>query len=182
MTATDSTTGVDPVDATTFTMCMEQLQEGYVASVAATAGCLVNPVRRDLYGIDLDIIKQYGSSTEELTIKVQLKNTTIVKPDISREFFSFQFKKRKNLEQLAMARTTAKAILIVMVTNPRQMAWTVGGHEFLQTSHCCYWASLEGHAVDPDVASPSVRVPTRNRFDAPALLAMFDRLERGGAI
>ena len=173
--------GVVPVDARTFTACMEQLQEGYVASIAATAGCVVNRIDRDLHGLDLQLIYQRGVE-EERIIQVQLKNTTTIKPDVSRDHFSYQFKSREHLAKLTRPRSFNKAILLVMVTNPSQALWTSGDHEALTTSHCCYWANLEGAKVSEHVASPTVHIPIANRFDAPALLGMFERLDAGGAI
>jgi hypothetical protein len=66
-----------------------------------------------------------------------------------------------------------------MVTSPVQSDWTAADHECLTVKHCCYWVSLEGHPIDPAVASPTVRIPTANVFDSRALVAMMDRLGRG---
>ena len=64
---------IQPVDSTTFSVCMEQLQEGYVLSVAATAGCLVETVQRDIYGLDIRFVRQRGSNLEETSLHAQLK-------------------------------------------------------------------------------------------------------------
>jgi hypothetical protein len=48
---------------------MEQLQEGYVASIAATAGCVMNPVARDVYGMDVMFIRTRSSDEEESGLK-----------------------------------------------------------------------------------------------------------------
>jgi len=98
------------VDERTFTAMMEQLQEGYVTSVAATAGCSVEPITRDLYGHDLRLVRPGRTANEEeIPLLVQLKNTTTVKPDPAREFFSYQLRKREYLEHLAESRTIAKS-------------------------------------------------------------------------
>jgi hypothetical protein len=161
---------------------MEQLQEGYVFSVAATAGCVVTKIDRDVYGMDIQIVKSYGSDTEEQIIQVQLKNTTTIKPDVTKADFPYKFKAKEHLERLALSRRHLKSILVVMVTDPRQNQWTFGDHDALMTSHCCYWANLEGYDVKPNVAQPTVRIPVANAFDSDALLSMFRRLESTGAI
>jgi hypothetical protein len=159
---------------------MEQLQEGYVAAVAATAGCTLEPIKRDLYGTDVRIIRPGAApDDEEVTIMAQLKNTTQVRPDPEKEFFSYKFKKRVYFDKLAMRRTTNKAILLVMATELVQADWSKGSHDALEVRNCCYWVNLEGKTAADGVQSPTVPVPTRNIFDATALTEMLDRVERG---
>jgi len=168
------------VDARTFTALLEQLQEGYVATVAATAGCIVEPVKRDVYGFDGWLVRPPTSigAGEETMIAVQLKNTTTVRPNPSKGWFSYQFKDRRSFEVLARPRRM-KAILLVMATPPQQANWTASDHDYLRVERCCYWASLEGMKAAPGVQSPTVRISTANIFDARSLTAMMDRLERG---
>lgn len=180
---TDTPRGVVPVDDRTFTLMMEQLQEGYVTSVAATAGCAVEPIPKDSYGFDLRLVRPGRvPSEEEVALLVQLKNTTTIKPDPAKAFFSYQLRKREYLERLAASRKLVKAILLVMVTSPIQADWTVADHDLMAVKHCCYWQSLEGHPVNPSVASPSVRIQTANVFDATALAGIMDRLSRGESL
>jgi hypothetical protein len=108
-----------------------------------------------------------------------LKNTTQLKPDSSRETFSFKFKERKNFDALALRRKHNKAICVVMATPPVQANWTTASHDSLTLQHCCYWVNLEGYTVDAETQSPTVRIPTANIFDAIALRAMMDRADRG---
>lgn len=126
---------VKAVIENTFTDCMEQLQEGYVASVAATAGCSMNPISRDTYGMDVLLVRLGSNGGEEVSIYLQLKNTTTIKPDPSKQHFSYQFKKRRYLEQLVLPRTTIKAFLVVMATKPDQRMWTTATHDQLLVSH-----------------------------------------------
>src|SRR5262249_17437040 len=149
------------------------------SSVAATAGCTVEPIKRQTYGFDVRLIRAGPPGVEEVTLLAQLKNTTTVKPDPAKDFFSYQLKKRQYLEDLAVERRGQKAILLVMATSPVQREWTEANHELMIVRHCCYWVNLEGHPVNPTVASPTVRVPTQNIFDSQALTAMMDRLSRG---
>jgi len=174
---------IEPVDARTYTALLEQHQEGYVATVAATAACIVESVKRDVYGFDCWLVRPPVSigAGEETMIAVQLKNITTVRPDPAKGWFSYQFKDRRSFEVLARPRRM-KAILLVMVTPPQQARWTSSDHDFLRVEHCCYWANLEGHEAAPGVQYPTVRVPTANIFDASSLTAMMDRLERGEAL
>jgi hypothetical protein len=159
---------------------MEQLQEGYVASVAATAGCTLEPIRRDLYGLDVRFVRPGSPGEEEVVLSAQLKNTTTIRPDVSKPQFSYRLKKREYLETLAAERRTSpKAILLVMVTSPVQATWTDAGHHSMTVRHCCYWAYLEGRSVNPDVSSPMVPIKTKNIFDGNALISLMDRLSRG---
>jgi len=167
------------VNDLTFFECLEQLQEAYVASVAATSGCLYNPLMCDVYGFDALIVRKQPPQVPELSLYVQLKCTTLMKPDTSREFFSFKLKKRESFERLAVRRTWPKAVLLVMATSPHQATWTFSGHDSLSILHACYWVSLEGLPV-LESSQPTVRVPTRNRFDAPALESILQTLDQGG--
>ncbi|WP_435070472.1 DUF4365 domain-containing protein [Amycolatopsis thermoflava] len=174
-----ATSGVAPVIADTFTACMEQLQDGYVFAVAATAGCTVEVLQRDTYGLDVLIIRKgRTASEEEISVYAQLKSTTTLRPDPSAKNFSFQFKKRKHFDHLAKPRKGIKAILVVMATCPSQAGWTKATHDSLELQHCCYWVSLEGLTVKPEVQKPTVHVPTGNIFDAAALTQILDKLDR----
>jgi hypothetical protein len=175
------TTTVTPVYVPTFTVCMEQLQVGYVSAVAATGGFTVEVIDRDTFGLDVEFIKSRGPALEEVTVRAQLKNTTTIKPDPGKATFTYRFNAREHYLHLAKKRELVKAFLIVMVTNPDQTKWTTCSHDELKVDHCCYWANLEGNDV-PDVEKPSVKVPTGNVFDAAALTAMFKRVENGQAI
>jgi hypothetical protein len=171
------------VDERTFTAMMEQLQEGYVTSVAATAGCAVEPIPKDVYGCDLRLVRPGRVPTEEeVSLLVQLKNTTTAKPDPTKEFFSYQLRKREYLERLAIRRTLVKAILVVMATSHVQTEWTTVSHHSMELKHCCYWQSFEGYPVNPTVVSPSVRIPTANIFDSMALTQIMDKLSRGESL
>jgi hypothetical protein len=81
----NSTTNIQPVHAPTFTKCMEQLQQGYVSAVAATDGCQVQIVDRDSYGMDVLLVRPEGSHVQEVSIYGQLKNTTTIHPDITKQ-------------------------------------------------------------------------------------------------
>src|SRR6266540_6777603 len=129
-----------PVVARTFTDCMEQLQEGYVAAVAATAGCTVQPIDKDLYGTDIMIVRSGESYIdEEVSVLAQLKNTTTIAVDPSKAAFSYTIKQRKHFEKLAMYRKSLQSIIIVMTTTPDQRDWTKGSHDALEIQYCCYW-------------------------------------------
>jgi hypothetical protein len=75
---------IRPVDGRTFTAMMEQLQEGYVASVAACAGCTMEPIPKDLYGFDVRLVRPgRRAGDEEVALNVQLKNTTTTQDQIA---------------------------------------------------------------------------------------------------
>jgi hypothetical protein len=167
-----------PVVGRTFTDCMEQLQEGYVAAVAAGAGCSMNRVNRDIYGMDVLIVRDGKFSEEEISIYLQLKNTTTIKPDTSKVHFSYQFHKREHFLRLSRRRRNLKARLVVMVTSPVQAEWSTANHESLSVIFACYWCDLEGMEVPDHVSQPTVRVPTAQLFDSNALTKMLDELEQ----
>ncbi|QFU94070.1 DUF4365 domain-containing protein [Amycolatopsis sp. YIM 10] len=173
---------VQPVIDRTFTECMEQLQEGYVSAIAATAGCTVEFRRRDLYGVDMEVTRSGKTDADpETSIYLQLKSTTTIKPNSEAENFSYQFKKREYFEKLAIPNRYPKAFLVVMATSPIQQDWTKGGHEALEMLHCCYWVNLEGKTIKPGVQAPTVHIPTANVFDANGLSEMLDRIEHDKA-
>lgn len=154
-----------------------------MSAVAATAGCAVEPIRRDIYGMDLQVVRPgVTPQQEEIPVLLQLKNTTTLRPDRTKTYFPYQLKKRQYLEQLAMPRSRVKALLVVMATSPVQADWSKGTHDALTVQYCCYWCSLEGHDVSPNVQAPTVHIPTTNVFDAPALTDILDRLDRGEAL
>jgi Domain of unknown function (DUF4365) len=169
---------VQPVIERNFTACMEQLQEAYVTSIASTVGCLVERKNRDRYGIDVEFKLPRDDFFEELTIYAQLKCTTTIDPDPSKQTFGYRFRDRRHFDHLAKPRATIKAILIVMVTSPIQAAWTEVDHDRLTIRQACYWMNLEG-AEPSSPKTPTVAVPIANLFDGPSLNGMFQRLEQG---
>ncbi|MFD9944609.1 DUF4365 domain-containing protein [Nonomuraea sp. NPDC059023] len=174
---------IQAVDQLTFTPLMEQLQQGYVASVAATAGCTFETISKDAWGVDAQIIRTPRTPHEqESMVFAQLKSTTQVIPDPKKDFFSYQFTKRQYFDHLVKVRSYPKAILIVMTTSPKQLEWTSADHTGLHTKRCCYWVHLEGVKAKPAVAKPTIRVPTKNVFDAFALIDIMDKLERGESL
>ena len=170
-----------PVISSTYTTCMEQLQEGYVFSVAATAGCTVERIQRDVYGIDITILRKGDNYTEEQMISLQLKCTATFKPDPTKDEFSYQLKHKKTLYELAKKRERIKAVLLVMTTDPDQALWSSSDHDSLAIVNCCYWAYFEGYDADSAPANPTLKIPTANVFDAGALTHLMDTLGRGVA-
>ncbi|MFJ9605464.1 DUF4365 domain-containing protein [Kitasatospora sp. NPDC101176] len=158
---------------------MEELQIGLVTSVAATAGCLVERVGKDLFGMDVRFIRPPTTPLEEeVHLLAQLKSTTQTVPDPAKGWFSYQFSKRAYLEQLAKPRRNYKSILIVMTMPQNQAEWTEVTHEGLLIRRASYWRHLEGVEVSPTVDKPSVRLSTSDIFDAPTLIKLMDRVDR----
>lgn len=171
-----------PVNASTFTDCMELLQEAYVSAVAATAGCSVQFMHHDTFKKDALFVRPGDVGKQEVSFYAQLKSTTTIKPAAADGGFSYQFKKRAYMEDLALADRSIKVILIVMATHPSQSDWSLADHDDLRLRHCCYWKSLEGETVPPGVQTPSTRLMTANIFDAVALTGIMDRIDRGEAL
>ncbi|MFF7318693.1 DUF4365 domain-containing protein [Streptomyces albogriseolus] len=177
------TSHIDAVDMRYVTQMMEQLQQGYIKSVAATAGLIAEIVSVDVYGYDLRLIRPPRHSMEEESALIaQLKCTTQIVPDQSRDYFSYQFTKRQYFDHLAKPRKYPKAILIVMTAPPRQAEWTEVTHDGLWTRRSCFWVSLENKQVDPSVQKPTVHIPTKNRVDAQSLSEILDKVDRGESL
>lgn len=155
---------------------MEQLQQGYVLSVAATAGCLVEITQRDHHGVDVTFIRTSGAQQEETSLYAQLKCRTTKIPDLGKASFGYQFHKRDHFDHLTKKRDSIKAILLVMITYPDQSKWTYGNHETLEVRKCCYWVSLEGKSSTAN--NPTVQIPTNQIFSADALTGMLDRIDK----
>ncbi|MFE9994069.1 DUF4365 domain-containing protein [Streptomyces avermitilis] len=177
------TSHIEAVDPLTVTDMMEQLQEGYMASVAATAGCTIELINKDKWGVDAQLIRPAQTALEqEAMVFAQLKCTTQTVPDPTKDFFSYQFSKRQYFDHIVKARSYPKAILIVMTAPPRQREWTQATHEGLWTRRCCYWAYLEGVEAGSKVKKPTVRIPTKNVMDASALTNILDKVDRGESL
>ncbi len=177
------TNHIEAVDPTTVTDMMEQLQQGYMASVAATAGCTMELISKDKWGVDAQLIRPPRSALDQETmIFAQLKCTTQTVPDPTKEFFSYQFSKRQYFDHMVKIRSYPKAILIVMTVPQQQREWTQVTHDGLWTRRCCYWAYLEGVEAKEGVQKPSVRIPTKNIMDASALGEILDKVDRGESL
>ncbi|MET9920475.1 DUF4365 domain-containing protein [Streptomyces sp. NPDC006435] len=169
----------EPVDRRTFTTCMEQLQEGYMQSVAATAGCLFIKQGRDMFGVDALLVRTPSDPLgEEAGFYVQMKSTTQIAVDSSAESFRYRFEKRDYMERLVRPRQRMKSLLVVMTIPKGQSEWTRTAHTHLEVKQACYWASLEGMTVPP-AEKPSVRIPTANLFNAEALTVIMGKIEKG---
>ncbi|MFI1583225.1 DUF4365 domain-containing protein [Embleya sp. NPDC020630] len=174
---------IEAVDPRYVTQMMEQLQQGYVASVAATAGCAMEVVPIDIFGYDVRFVRPAPTvHEEESVVLAQLKCTTQLDLDPSKEYFSYQFTKRQYFDHMVKARSYPKAILVVMTAPPRQSEWTEADHAGLTTRRCCYWVHLEGFEAKSNVQKPSVRIPIENKFDAASLTEMINRFDRGESL
>lgn len=164
----------------TFTNAMEQLQEGYVTSVAATAGVTIQNVFRDLHRYDLELVRQPSASIEEVSVKAQLKSTTAISVKPGATHFDYRFESRAAFDSLAMSRSMVKHILIVMLVHPNQRRWSFVHHRAMLTRQACYWMYLENKTAPDRPLKPVVSVPLVNIFDASALTGILDRIEAGG--
>lgn len=163
------------------TNSMEQLQEGYVSAIAATAGVSFQPVFKDMHRYDVQLVRQPDPTVEEVAIRLQLKSTTSISvPRPGTSSMSYQFKSREAFDALAMKREHVKHILLLMVVHQNQNRWTYSHHRAMVLRHCCYWVNLEGQTSSAQF--PTVSVPTANIFDAAALTGMMDRVEGGQPI
>lgn len=160
-----------------FTDSMEQLQQGYVAAIAASCGVSVQGVDRDMYGHDVEFMRQPDITVEEVSVRAQLKSTTgiTIKPGATE--FSYTFKSRAAFEALAMPRTMQKRFLIVMAVPQNQNRWTYAHSRGMLLRHSCYWVSLEHQTAT--VEQPTIKVPLKNLFDAAALTTIMDKIEQG---
>lgn len=180
MTGNGACMAITRVVERTHTAAMEQLQDGYVAAVAASAGTLAEFITRDYHGYDVELIRQPDPLVEQAAVRLQLKSTTLVRPKPGVTSFNYRFKERKHFDSLAMPRTTLHHILVVMVVGPDQHGWTVADHDALAVRHSCYWVNLAGQTAPPTPLQPVVSVPTANLFDVDALSGILDRIEQGG--
>ncbi|MET9873349.1 DUF4365 domain-containing protein [Actinacidiphila glaucinigra] len=162
---------------------MELLQRGYVTSVAATAGCTTEIVANDKWGIDVQFVRPPLSAAQsESMLFAQLKSTTQITPDPKKDFFSYQFTKRQYFDHMVKLRSYPKAVLIVMTVPQKQLEWTEVSHDGLLTKRACYWVHLEGQTAGSNVSRPTVRIPTKNVFDAFALTDILDKVDRGDSL
>lgn len=162
----------------TVTKMMEQLQEGYVSSVAASAGCSAEVIGKDTFGVDVQFIRPAASHVQqEAMLFAQLKCTTQVTPDRDTKSFQYRFSKREYFEGLAAPRTYPKKILIVMTVPYEQLSWTEIVDGGLLVKRECYWTHLEGQTSA--LVKPVIDVPTENLFDAAALIKIMERQDRG---
>ncbi len=152
-----------------------------MGAVAATAGCTMETVRRDIHGFDVQLLRSAPPPAQEVAVWVQLKSTTTIKPDPNKELFSYKLKKRAYFDRLAAPRKAPKAILVVMACSPVQEKWTACDHDQMSLQHCSYWVSLEGDTSTAE-KTPTVHIPTANVFDADALTRIMDKLDRGEAL
>lgn len=172
---------IKAVHPRTVTKMMEQLQEGYISSVAASAGCSAEVIGKDTFGVDVQFIRPAVTHLEqEGLLFAQLKCTTQVVPDRDTKSFQYRFSKREYFEGLAATRSYPKKILIVMTVPYEQIGWTEVVNGGLLIKRECYWAHLEGQTSN--LVKPVIDVPTENIFDANTLIKIMERQDRGESL
>jgi hypothetical protein len=134
--------------------CKEDLSEAYIRSVAAAAGCWVDRLDRDYDGIDV-MITRYGDvgTYPAAPLRVQLKAThratigaTEIKYDLS----------VTNYDKLRVKRSTAPAILVLVVVPEDPAEWIEQDEDDLHLFRAAYWIDLLGK---PETANrQSVRI------------------------
>lgn len=171
---------IQPLHEGTFTAMQEQLQEGFVYAVAASAGCSVNVHRRDTFGVDVLITQHRDSDEFETHLFAQLKCTTTVRAGADVGDFVFSFRHQRQVQNLQRNPFGLPAILIVMVAHPEQANWTSGDHDSLTVRHSCYWKYVAGADPGETGSELSVRMHRAQLFDSAALLGIMDRIRQGG--
>ena len=168
---------VAPVHDGTFTSMMEQLQIAYVEAVAATAGCTMNVMNRDTFALDALIVR-HRDNEDETHLWVQLKNTTKV-PVAQEGEFTFAFNHARQLDRLRRMAGGSPVLLLVMVSPPSQASWTHGTQAAQTIQHSGSWKNDATADQEETRSELSVRVSRLQVFDAPSLLSIMDRIERG---
>lgn len=163
------------------TSAMEILQNAYLHAVVAASRCSLGAPTPDRF-LDWTINHQSRAHIvdNEATLKVALKATQQI--DISKlsrqADFSFTLK-NEHLDYLSFVDPTISRILIVMTLPKTIDDWIAAEPNALTIRHCCYWVNLEG-ASPRGRSETTVRVPTKQIFDAKALCEIMTRIGRGG--
>src|SRR5690606_32263880 len=139
---------------------MEQLQVGYVTSVAAAAGCtLSTPTPDD--GTDL-ILGYAAAGLRSVRLEVQLKATS---PANDHPAGFVTAKMRRNRYDLYREPDPMLPRIVVIMEQPHDFhGWVERDGDALRLRHLAHWVSLRGHPVRTS-EKVAIRAPREQVFD-----------------
>ncbi len=159
---------------------MEQLQLGYIRTVAAAAGCNIVGVPEVDEGIDIVLSHKSNAhnGSGAVYLEVQLKSTAAFAGDVP-EFVSSQMR-RDRYDEFRSDTPNMDRILVIMSMPDNAEDWLRASHDYLEVRHCAYWVNLRGEG-EVSATKPTVKAPTLNVFDDVALCAIMARIGQGQA-
>jgi hypothetical protein len=162
------------------TASMEKLQDAYLGAIAAAAGCEVSKPEPDP-SLDWTIGHKSKKHTHVRTAKIDvaLKSTHQTAPDDNGEF-SFTIK-NEHLEVLAEEALYYPRLLVVMLLPKDVDSWVWSRTNWMIMRHSMYWANLRGIQATGQTRT-NVRVPYKQRLDAPELCRILHHVGSGGAL
>ncbi|WP_431234802.1 DUF4365 domain-containing protein [Mycolicibacterium psychrotolerans] len=161
------------------TASMEKLQDAYLGAIAAAAGCELSKPEPDP-SLDWTIGHKSKKHTRARTAKIDvaLKCTYQTGPGDNGEF-SFTIK-NDHLGVLAEPLLYYPRLLLVMVVPKDVDAWVWSRSNWMIMRHSMYWVNLRGVSASGKERT-NVRVPYKQRFDAPELCRILHLVGSGGA-
>ncbi|WP_338770980.1 DUF4365 domain-containing protein [Nocardia vulneris] len=162
------------------TASMEKLQDAYLGAIAAAAGCELSKPDPDP-SLDWTIGLRSKSHTAVRTPKIDVALKCTYQTDVAENGeFSFQLK-NSHLEVLSEVLLLYPRLLVVMLT-PREVDdWVFSTHHGMTVRNSMFWVNLKGVKPSGDKKT-TVKVPYKQRFDAPELCRILRALGSGGSI
>ena len=136
----------------------ERLSVGYVALVAARAGCMLQDVHVDRDSIDVTIRPVSG---EPVCIDAQLKATSTADREDDNLLFDLPIKNYNDLRSHIVGNAR---ILIVLDLHHDSEQWTSFEGESLVTRRLAYWTDLYGEPATTNLHTKRVRLPFERPF------------------
>ena len=150
----------------------EGLSKAYVQAVAAVAGYTVATQDFDRDGVDVQV-RAGGAMRPSLDL--QLKATVRLVQDGA----NWRFPLPKRNYDLLRERTMVPRALVVLDLPPEEERWLTASDQELVMRRCAYWITITGAPESANERTVTVSIPTRNRFDVPALKDLMDGARRG---
>ena len=162
------------VDNGFISQCKEDLSEAYIRSVAAGSGCWVDQLSRDYDGIDV-VVTRYGNvgAFPDAPLRVQLKathNATYGESDIKYDLSV------KNYDKLRVKRSSAPAILVLLVVPEDPDDWVNQDEEDLHLLRAAYWIDLLGRPPTENLSTIRISIPRAQLLTVAALSDIMDRV------
>lgn len=160
-----------------------ELSYAYLHAVASAAGvsCQIAGRHEDAAGVDAKLAAwgpfPSGGKRREVDLKVQLKATMQVPPEVG-DAFSYCLSGIPRYDDLRSEAVSTPRILVVLFLPPMASEWITHTDCALSLHKCAYWVSLRGAKASTNKTAQTVYLPKKQRFDGAGLLALLSRLSR----
>lgn len=157
---------------------MEAFQWGYLQSIAAAAGCILDSTSVD-DGVDAMLrhkSEEHANAAKIARLELQLKATSRYVGSTADHISARVTKQR--YDELIVPDPAVDLIVVILSMPAEQANWTISDHDHIRLHHCAYWVNLAG-SPETTAAHPTISAPKTQPFNDVTLCHIMRTIGQG---